>query len=81
MDCTKCSHFTNEYEHLERIYGLAIEALTNHRAISTASEYRVLRAACDEARTDAQVALLKLLKHQESHRKANLEAGTRADHG
>lgn len=71
MDCHECNRLLVEYERLENLYVVAVNALNARSETARASEYIKLRAAADEARMDAELARLELEQHQQIHRKAN----------
>jgi hypothetical protein len=71
MKCAECARHLAEFERLERAYAAAIYALISIRETTTRSEYPRLRRLDNEARLDAEMARLELIKHKWIHSKAN----------
>ena len=71
MKCTECTRLLAEFERLERAYAAAIDALTFMRETAVPSEYPRLRRLASEARLNAEMARLELIKHQWIHSKPN----------
>jgi hypothetical protein len=71
IDCPECNRLTAEYYRLGREYAAAVNLLNASLAASEVSEYIRLRAAAHEARIKAEMARVKLEKHNGSHSNAN----------
>jgi hypothetical protein len=71
MKCAECIRHLAEFERLERAYAAAIDALTAGRETATASEQSQLRRLANEARLNAEMVRLKLIKHKWNHSKPN----------
>jgi hypothetical protein len=60
----ECTRLTAEYEHLKRVYGVAVERLFAIGYQATDAGYKRLRMATEDARIDLEAARLELEKHE-----------------
>ena len=71
MKCAECTRRLAEFERLERAYADAINTLTVRSETALPSEYTRLRRLANEARLNAEMARLDLIKHKWLHSKPN----------
>jgi hypothetical protein len=66
MYCKSCYLLSMELVRVRGIYAKTVRAVVERTGISR-DEYMKLRTAADEARLDAQIALLELRDHEQGH--------------